>query len=46
MGFVPLPKTGAELLVEVFSQRYEGVSTLVKPIPKTAFSSIVFRWRQ
>ena len=29
LGFVPLSKTGAELLFEVFSQRYERGSTLV-----------------
>jgi DNA replication protein DnaC len=29
LGFVPLSKTGAELLFEVFSQRYEQSSTLV-----------------
>ena len=29
LGFVPLSKTGAELLFEVFSQRYEGGSALV-----------------
>ena len=29
LGFVPLSKTGAELLFEVFSQRYEQGSTLV-----------------
>ena len=29
LGFVPLPKTGAELLFEVFSQRYERGSVLV-----------------
>ena len=29
LGFVPLLKTGAELLFEVFSQRYERASTLV-----------------
>ena len=29
MGFVPLSKSGAELLFEVFSQRYERGSTLV-----------------
>ena len=29
MGFVPLSKTGAELLFEVFSQRYERGSVLV-----------------
>src|SRR2546425_1139723 len=28
-GFVPLSKTGAELLFEVFSRRYERSSTLV-----------------
>jgi DNA replication protein DnaC len=29
LGFVPLSKSGAELLFEVFSQRYERGSTLV-----------------
>src|SRR5467141_5057219 len=29
LGFVPLSKTGAEVLFEVFSQRYERTSTLV-----------------
>ena len=29
LGFVPPSKTGAELLFEVFSQRYERGSTLV-----------------
>lgn len=29
LGFVPLAKTGAELLLETFSQRYERSSTLV-----------------
>jgi len=29
LGFVPLSKTGAELLFEVFSQRYERSSTMV-----------------
>ena len=29
LGFVPLSKTGAELLFEVFSQRYERGSGLV-----------------
>src|SRR5579883_3154298 len=29
LGFVPLSKTGAELLFEVFSQRYERASVLV-----------------
>jgi DNA replication protein DnaC len=29
LGFVPLSKTGAEVLFEVFSQRYERNSTLV-----------------
>ena len=29
LGFVPLSKTGAELLFETFSQRYERTSTLV-----------------
>ena len=29
LGYVPLTLTGAELLFEVFSQRYEGGSTIV-----------------
>ena len=29
LGFVPLSKTGAELLIEVFSQRYERGKILV-----------------
>ena len=29
LGFVPLSRTGAELLFEVFSQRYERESTMV-----------------
>ena len=29
LGFVPLSKTGAELLFEIFSQRYERASSLV-----------------
>ena len=29
LGFVPLSKTGAEMLFEVFSQRYERTSPLV-----------------
>ena len=29
LGFVPLSRTGAELLFEVFSQRYERGSSLV-----------------
>ncbi len=29
LGFVPLSKTGAELLFDVFSQRYERGATLV-----------------
>jgi DNA replication protein DnaC len=32
-GFVPLSKTGAEMLFEVFSQRYERSSTLVTSSP-------------
>ena len=32
LGFVPLSKTGAELLFEVFGQRYERGSTLVTVI--------------
>jgi len=33
LGFVPLSKTGAELLFEMFSQRYERGSTLVTSNP-------------
>ena len=33
LGFVPLSKTGAELLFEVFSQRYERGATLVTNLP-------------
>jgi len=33
LGFVPLSKTGAELLFEVFSQRYERGSVLVTSNP-------------
>ena len=29
LGFVPLPKTGAELLFEVISQRYERGSIII-----------------
>ena len=29
LGFVPLSRTGAELLFEIFSQRYERGSTLI-----------------
>ena len=29
LGFVPLSKTGAEMLFEIFSQRYERAATLV-----------------
>ncbi len=29
LGFVPLSKTGAELLFELLSQRYERASTFV-----------------
>ena len=29
LGYVPLSKTSAELLFEIFSQRYEQASTLV-----------------
>ena len=32
LGFVPLSKTGAELLFEVLSQRYERGSTIVTSI--------------
>ena len=36
LGFVPLSKTGAELLFEVFSQRYERGSTLATSSPSTS----------
>ena len=37
LGFVPLSKTGAELLFEVFSQRYErGLSWLRPTCPSTS----------
>ena len=29
LGYVPLSKTGAELLFETFSKRYERISTLI-----------------
>jgi len=29
LGFVPLSKTGAEMLFEIFSQRYERSATMV-----------------
>ena len=29
LGFVPLSKTGAEMLFEIFSQRYERAATIV-----------------
>ena len=32
LGFVPLSRTGAELLFEVFSQRYERGSTMVTEV--------------
>ena len=48
MGFVPLSPTGAELLFEVFSQRYERGSILVTTnltngLKFTIMSSVV-RW--
>ena len=33
LGYVPLSPTGAELLFEVFSQRYERGSTIVTSQP-------------
>jgi DNA replication protein DnaC len=40
LGFVPLSKTGAELLFETFSQRYERGSTMVtSPSPNGPKSS-------
>ncbi len=29
LGYVPLSQTGAELLVDIFSQRYEGGATII-----------------
>jgi DNA replication protein DnaC len=41
LGYVPLSKTGAELLFEVFSQRYEQASTLVTSnLPFNAWTEI------
>ena len=53
LGFVPLSKTGAELLFEVFSQRYERGATLgsgpIKGIPKRGWHDSLFparrRWK-
>src|ERR1700676_1703296 len=40
LGFVPLSKTGAELLFEIFSQRYERASVLVTSnLPFEVFGS-------
>ncbi len=41
-GFVPLSKTGAEMLFEVFSQRYERSSTLVTSnLPFTEWTEVL-----
>ena len=34
LGYVPLSQTGAELLFEVFSQRYERGSTIVTSVAR------------
>ena len=42
LGFVPLSKTGAEMLFEVFSQRYERASTLVTSnLPFTEWTEVL-----
>ena len=42
LGFVPLSKTGAEMLFEVFSQRYERGSTLVTSnLPFAAWTEVL-----
>ena len=42
LGFVPLSKTGAEMLFEVFSQRYERTSTLVTSnLPFTEWTEVL-----
>jgi len=42
LGFVPLSKTGAELLFEIFSQRYERGATLVTSnLPFTEWTEIL-----
>ena len=42
LGYVPLSQTGAELLFEVFSQRYERASTIVTSnLPFEEWTSVV-----
>ena len=43
-GFFPLSKTGAEMLFEVFSQRYERSSTLVTSSPFGEWTEVL--WAQ
>ncbi len=43
LGYVPLSKSGAELLFETFSQRYERTSTLVTSNRKCAAAHFLFR---
>ena len=46
MGFVPLSKTGAELLFEVFSRRYERSATLVTSnLPFNEWTEAFGSWR-
>ena len=41
LGFVPLSRTGAELLFEVFSQRYERGSILVNNLPFDEWTEVL-----
>ena len=42
LGYVPLSKTGAELLFEIFSQRYEQGSTLLTSnLPFTEWTEVL-----
>lgn len=41
LGFVPLSKTGAELLFEVFSQRYECDSTFYSALDSLAVTVVL-----
>ena len=44
LGFVPLSKTGAELLFEVFSQRYERGSVLVTSNLPFVYTALLTRY--
>ena len=42
LGYVPLSKTGAELLFEIFSQRYElGSTLLTSNLPFTEWTEVL-----